>query len=439
MILFSFFRPRTAFLLGVFFLFNGFGLVDWYFKEMGFAKSIDIGIGLCLLSILIYTWSNRKPNVYQFNGAMSKITIYFVSYIIFLVLFTFVVQGQDIILSFYMGRTFIAPLIFYATVIFLYENEDWEKYIKVVFVISIIGSVVYIVQYFVDIPIVNELFLVSQQEFDTSKFGAREMKRLYGGMTYPIYLIAGGLFAYLIERKIEKKKYFYWGLLGVVTLVPIISFGRGFILGHFVTLLTVLFFSNASKLRKIWSTFITFSIFILIILVSSNLYFDSPFTLFEIFYERMFSAQEDLIQGKGTFKPRMDLAADSWEVFLENPMTGAGFIHDKSGLYSKFGGVLAGHNGYMTILTYRGIIGFLLFLAYSIIIVYYSYKVTKLNVPYMYHAIALATIGNIAGGYLNMISTDSFATGATLAQFAIVAGILHFILVKYESKTIENR
>ncbi len=431
-IIISILKPKIAFMMSIFFLFNGFGFLSWLFNEFGYSKSIDYAYIMAVLSI-VSSGLRKDKEYFQKNNILLTVIVFFTIYLIFQFFYTVLRYDQSTYLTFATGRQYIGFLFFLPTILFLnLEDVNVKRYMGFIFVTGIAGSVLYIVYNFFDIVFLDFMFKTQYQDIGYGVQSTYIIKRVYGGMDYPIYMIEGTLFAYLLENQIKKYKFFYWSMFALFVFSVLITYGRGTIMGMAVVIAIVAIFNRIKIYKKLVFVLIAFIFTLITITLFSYKIYDDPNYLTDTFISRILQAETDIRSNEGTYKLRSDLVADRWRLVEDNPVIGAGMVHPASGLYRELDGIIgSGHNGYIQILAQFGYTGMVFLVIITALIFYYAYRLTRLNAPFHFRAIAQGTMGYVVAGYFNMMSASSFISAQSICTMGILIGMIYYCHQNY--------
>lgn len=418
-----FYKPYFSFVLGYLLISRFF--IDYYFHIPGFFKSFDVGFLLCAISGFLIWRRYLHARTDIFYGSFAVLILMFTTYLIFEVVQTSYIQLQDIKLTLQAGRFYFYLLFYFAAIPFILTYRKWSLLIKWLGGIAVFGAAVYDIQKIFNFGFLRPFY----KTVGSNTVGGVEVLRMKAAIAGPGAITAGILLAYILAGQIKKRRK-SWIYLAFLTLQPLLSFARGYIISVYALLVTVIIFAPVASLKK--NKIIIYSFIGLLVVASgTSLVKWGDITVFpRLFFTRVASAGSDYMDKSGTYLVRQKMRDDRIKLVHDNPIFGVGFIHNDSGLYSHIeGGVGSGHDGYISLWGQIGYLGFALFITVTVMTSLAALRVSRLPIPYFYKAVAITYMGYIIWGFLNMFSTSAFILERSFVNMGLMMAFMQVGLV----------
>ena len=408
-------RLSTGSIFALFCLFTGFGLLQ-NLSIPGLFRINDLGLVLGLfLSLAIYK-KNVIPRTYR--GYFTKIYIIGLIYIIFEIIQTIIIQKQPFMQTILVARDWIYFLVYFTLVPFMFYYKKWPSLLKWVAYFTVAGAMLYIIQYMIRIPILNPFYAIAEDTIDGT-----QIERLAGGLIYGPDLLVGSGLLYLAIKSGGKNRKALIGLLFIILKV-LLSFGRGYSIAFFVTLIITAIFSDVDRSRKIKLAIMVSISSILMVSIFSYFFYGQTDLFSNLFIERMTIGSSDFQSRSGEYSSRASYILNAYELIKNYPILGIGFVHNDISV-SRWGVWASNaHTGYGTLWCRLGFGGFVLYVVYTIVVFFRARRVIGLTLPIEFKIIAVSTLSFVIAGYFNMFSTSSFVSPISFTYLGILTAVL---------------
>lgn len=236
--------------------------------------------------------------------------------------------------------------------------------------------------------------------------------------------IAIGDFKIKLSSKFLKIDFFFWLVILLTGLSILLSLTRGAWMGVAVSLLVVVFVAN-----------LRMGFFFLVGLTSI---FALLFQFWHSFHERIL---QSLNPGQSYDSERLVLWKSNWQMFLDHPFLGVGHGQYKQYLpyYFEKLNIPAdhfqshAHNQYLQALSNTGFIGFLFYICFIFLMIYFSYRAFRKTK----NAFFLASLAAQISFHVGAITECNFERSKVRLVYLFFCALTLALIQKYQTKDLQ--
>lgn len=418
-------KPHLLLIIPTIILTNTFCLIPHDFLQVkGLFKARDI---VLIWNLVLGVWLIfRTGKVERIKNWMFYLGVGFCSIILVYVFVTCFRYSYPFLLSFRVSRDYFYLLLFFIVLSSLTTKQEWEKFFKIVTLLTLILVILFIIQALAGGKV--HIFRGMPLSHKFLSWGV-PLARSYA----PLGISFGIGFA--LWRGMIEKKEIKWRIVGEVGLVLVVgaiilTFSRTIWYKMGVTGLVIILGSKGKWKEVICSTIRMVGYFFLFFTLIGMIKYNTPLLFIEGILKRTRSGIEDVKEKTGTFKYRVDALKKYYSSLSSTDLLfGKGFLHKESEVtkYLPFRTVIWGDSAFVTILNSMGWSGVILNLLLSIgIVLRGRYILTKIKSP-VGRGVIIGLIGTLISEWVGCFTLMEMAFYNTIAVKGFFMGIIEVI------------